>query len=184
MIQSWVKIPGAETTLASKYGKKMVAATFADPRGVEHEFVLFGQKDWSIILPVTADNKVVMVRQYKQGCDKIILELPAGTADFAKESPEAIARRELEEETGYRAGQVLALGPPLWIASRSSWTRFHCFLALQCEKVSAGKLDENEEIEVVLQPLEEVIRICHLEIEEPSTVVTVFRALPHLTKNH
>lgn len=180
MIQGWHK--GREEILLKKFGKEMRSVLFTNPRtNTEEEFVLFGNKDWSVVLPLTADMHVVTVRQYKQGCDKIIRELPAGAADFRNEKPEDVARRELLEETGYEAAEgMLFLGPPLWISSRSSWTRFWPFLALGCRKVAEQKLDDLEDIEIELIPLDEWIHQALSEIEEPSAVVATFRALPYI----
>ena len=182
MIQIWKK--GTEVTLLKKFGKEMRRVMFANPKtGAEEEFVLFGSKDWSVILPVTDDNQVITVLQYKQGCNKIIRELPAGVADFENEKPEDTARRELLEETGYEADSMKFLGPPLWISSRSSWTRFWPFLAKGCKKVAEAKLDSLEDIEIGLIPLEEWIQKTLSEIEEPSAIVATFRALPHIGYN-
>lgn len=179
-IQPWEKV-GEQTVIAKKFGKQLVSQMFLNPAtGKEEEFVLFGQKDWSVVLPVTEDGKVVAVKQYKQGCNQILLELPAGTADFKGETAEEVMRRELLEETGYEPKEVISLGPPQFIATRNSWTRFHPFLAKGCRKVKEAKIDLNEEIEVVLIPLEKWIDLCLKEIVEPSAIVATFRSLPHL----
>jgi len=179
MIQLWQLIK--QESLIKKFGKEMRKAIFKNPvNGEEEEYLLFGQRDWSVILPVTEDNMVVTVLQFKQGCNKIIHELPAGTADFTTESPEETARRELLEETGYQSEKMIFLGPPLWMASRNSWTRFFPFLASDCKKIKPGKLDEIELIESKLVPLKRWIEMARMEIEEPSAVVATFRALPYL----
>ena len=180
VIQPWKKV-GEATVLAAKFGKKLVSQPFEDPRtGKIDDFVLFGQRDWSVVLPITRSGEVVAVRQYKQGCDRIVVELPAGTADFQGESPESVMRRELLQETGYQPSKLVALGSPQWIATRSSWTRFYPFLALDCEKVQEAKLDASEDIEPVVFHLDEWIELCLEEIIEPSAIVATFRALPHL----
>ncbi|HHY40320.1 MAG TPA: NUDIX hydrolase, partial [Syntrophaceticus sp.] len=57
-----------------------------------------------VILPLTNEGEVVMVRQYRHATGEILLELPAGKRDGGEE-PLECARRELEEETGYTAEQ-------------------------------------------------------------------------------
>jgi ADP-ribose pyrophosphatase len=62
----------------------------------------------AVILPITADNKVVMVRNYRWSINRELLELPAGTLE-PLEDPQACAYRELEEETGFTAGTLRPL---------------------------------------------------------------------------
>src|SRR4051794_6629500 len=57
------------------------------------------------IMAVTDENKMVFVRQFRKPLEKTILEIPAGKLE-AGEDPLACAVRELEEETGYKAGEV------------------------------------------------------------------------------
>ncbi len=180
MLQLWPLIK-QKTLMRDRFGKEVRKTIFRNPsNNREEEYILFGQRDWSIVLPVTRDNMVVTVLQFKQGCNKIIHELPAGTVDPGEESPEEAVKRELMEETGYQSDTVIFLGPPLWMSSRNSWTRGFTFLALNCEKVREGKVDEMEVIETRLVPLERWIEMARTEIEEASSVVATFRALPHL----
>lgn len=180
-VKVWQKI--SEQTLAAGFGKEFRNAVFRNPlTGEDVDFKLIGQKDWSVVLPVTEDRMVLSVVQFKQGANKIMRELPAGTVDFSKELPVEVARRELREETGYALDEVIFLGPPQYIASRSSWTRFHCFLALGCVKVAEAKLDSIEDIEVELVPLARWIDMAQKEIEEPSALVTTFKSLPYLVQ--
>ena len=179
-IQPWEKV-GEPTVLAGKFGKRLVSQNFRNPAtGKEEEFTLYGQKDWSVVLPITEDGKVVTVSQYKQGCDQIVLELPAGTADFKDETPEEVMKRELLEETGYEPEEVILLGEPQYIATRNSWTRFWPFLARGCRKVKEVKIDLNEEIEVKIMPFDEWVQLALSSLVEPSAIVATFRSLPHL----
>lgn len=61
------------------------------------------------IVPLLDDDRVVLVRQYRAPCDLELLEIPAGKLDVDGEPPEAAARRELVEETGWAAGSVVEL---------------------------------------------------------------------------
>lgn len=184
MTQPWKKV-GGRTILAKKYGKWLASQNFENPNtGAEEEYIQFGQKDWSVVLAVTEDLQVLAVRQYKQGCDKVVLELPAGTADFtgdSQEDPTAVMTKELLDETGYQANRIYGLGA-FWIATRNSPTRFHCFLATGCTKSQEPENNPNEPIEVVTMGLQEWVNLAIREgkVEDPSAVVTTARALPHL----
>lgn len=60
------------------------------------------------ILPLLAENLVLMIRQYRHAVGRTIWEIPAGTME-KRETPAACARRELEEETGYSAKSMKLL---------------------------------------------------------------------------
>lgn len=59
--------------------------------------------DFAVIVPVTEEGKIVLVRQYRHGVEEVLLELPAGCMEPGEE-PEVSAHRELSEETGYTGG--------------------------------------------------------------------------------
>jgi 8-oxo-dGTP pyrophosphatase MutT (NUDIX family) len=63
----------------------------------------------ALILPITSNDEIVFVRQYRHGAGEILLELPAGTFNPKEESPQAAAIRELKEETGYITDNVIQL---------------------------------------------------------------------------
>lgn len=54
----------------------------------------------AIVLPITSNQEIILVRQYRHGAGEILLELPAGTFNPNQESPQAAAIREVKEETG------------------------------------------------------------------------------------
>jgi len=111
--------------------------------------------DWVNCVAVTADGRIVMVRQFRQGIGKTVLEIPGGTMDDTDPNPEFAMRRELLEETGYDFEKLIPLGA---VAPNpaSSNNLTHMFLATGGRKVQDQDLDENEEIEVVLMDLEDV----------------------------
>ena len=74
-----------------------------------HDFYVLGMPDWVNVVPVTSQGKVVVIRQYRHGTREISLEIPGGVVD-AGESHEETARRELLEETGYAAGEIIPIG--------------------------------------------------------------------------
>ena len=110
---------------------------------------------WVGALPVTEDGKIVMVRQYRHALGETCIELPGGCVDDTdKNADEAIAR-ELLEETGYAFSAYEYLGKISPNPSTNT-NLLHMYLALGGKKITAQKLDENEEIEIVLLTLNEL----------------------------
>lgn len=84
--------------------------TSRSPRtGRPHDFFRIEADDWVNVVAVTADDDIVMIRQYRHGSDEITLEIPGGIVDPG-ESPAEAAARELLEETGYRGAPAVPLG--------------------------------------------------------------------------
>jgi ADP-ribose pyrophosphatase len=130
----------------------------ADPRdGQAYVRTVIDAPDWCNVLPVTRAGEVVLIRQFRFGTWANELEIPGGMLDEG-EAPAAAAARELEEETGFRAGRLEALGvchpnPAVF------GNRLHTFLALDCERVHSGRQDSSEDIRVELVPRGELRRL-------------------------
>lgn len=106
------------------------------------------------VVPVL-DGQVLLVRQYRIAIGAEVLEIPAGKLE-GPEEPEHRGRRELEEETGYRAGRFIPVGSVYATVGYSS-EEIHLFLAFDLEKVGQN-LEFDEDIEVVAVPLEQARR--------------------------
>lgn len=102
------------------------------------------------VLAVTEAGNIVLARQYRPGPDEILDELPGGGIDRGESAMDA-ARRELLEETGYEAGEMISLGKVLECAY--STVCREGFLALRCRKIAEPVLDENE----FIQPVEKTV---------------------------
>src|SRR3990167_5341631 len=79
------------------------------PNGYVGEVEIIRHPGAVLIVPFLSQDKVVMIRQYRPVFDKFIYEFPAGTLE-KKESLFSCARREIVEETGYRAGRIIKTG--------------------------------------------------------------------------
>src|SRR4051812_34321422 len=77
--------------------------------GTTKRFSLIDAVDWVNIIALTADEQVVLVRQYRVGIDALCLEIPGGMVDPG-ETPMEAAVRELREETGYSGGHWKQIG--------------------------------------------------------------------------
>ena len=105
-------------------------------------------------MAITEQNEVILVRQYRHPVDEIMIEIPGGFIDPGEE-PETAISRELLEETGYTFSSLHLLGvTALNPGVLNNFT--YMFLALGGIKSAKQKLDPNEEIEIILKPLEEV----------------------------
>ncbi len=115
-----------------------------DSDGAAHNFFVIEAPDWVNVIALTKEKEIVLIEQYRQGTEEITLEIPGGMID-AGEEPEAAARRELAEETGYEAREFVLLGKsrpnP---AIQTNWM-YH-YLALDCEKTVETAFDEHESL--------------------------------------
>lgn len=80
--------------------------TFVDPDGNRFERDVVHHPGAVVVVPVTDDHEVVLVRQYRAAIDRELLEVPAGKRDVVDEPVEVTAHRELEEEVGMRAASM------------------------------------------------------------------------------
>jgi len=96
----------------------------------EKDVVAFGEA--AIVVPLLGDGRVVMVRQWRPAVKAWVLEVPAGRVEPG-ESPERAARRELEEEVGYAAGELVKLATAYATPGYSDEV-MHFFAALKLER--------------------------------------------------
>lgn len=133
--------------------------------------------DVVMVLPVTVNNEIVLVRQYKHAVGEILIELPAGFRQPGKTLEES-ALAELEEETGIRtsAGNLVYLGKTANNPTKTT-NITHAYLARHLEFNSEQRLDATEDIEVVMvKPKEALAMAINGEIWVADSCVTILRA--------
>ncbi|HSE97996.1 MAG TPA: NUDIX hydrolase, partial [Blastocatellia bacterium] len=127
-------------------------------------------------LPLFEDGRVALVRQWRYAVGRYSLEIAAGRIEPGH-TPEETAARELEEELGYRA-KVLEKLCEFYVAPGYCEERLYVYLATGLVK-SEQKLDDDEEIEVVLIPFEEALeRVETGAIDDAKSIITLLLAAP------
>jgi ADP-ribose pyrophosphatase len=108
-------------------------------------------------------DRLLLVRQWRQPAGRSLLEIPAGTLDRdpvtgALEDPELASRRELEEETGYRAASWEKLGT-FWTAPGFASELMHLYLATDLVAAGHDRLtpDADEALELARLPVADAL---------------------------
>ncbi|ALS38649.1 ADP-ribose pyrophosphatase [Enterococcus rotai] len=108
------------------------------------------------VIPITADHKMIMVKQFRKPMEKILLEIPAGKIDPGEhDHPKETAERELEEETGYRANKFTFV-TSMYVSPGFADELLHIYYAEDLEKVPNPRpQDEDEVLELYTLTLDE-----------------------------
>ena len=116
---------------------------------------LIDHKGAAAVVAVKEDGKLLMVRQYRNALDRETLEIPAGGLNSVDEPTKEAAARELEEETGYVAGNLeLLLTLRTTVAFCNE--KIDVYLATDL-KPGSQHLDEDEFLDVVTMPFEQLV---------------------------
>ncbi|GAB2573953.1 NUDIX hydrolase [Gracilibacillus alcaliphilus] len=126
------------------------------------------------IIPVTGDDKIVFVKQYRKPLEKTLVEIPAGKLEEG-EAPEMTAIRELEEETGYTTNQ-LKLIQSFYTSPGFADELVHLYFTNDLQRLDTPKLlDEDEFVEIMELTLEEAEKLMeNQEIHDAKTVYAIF----------
>lgn len=123
------------------------------------DFYVLDAPEWVNVIPITSDQNVILVEQYRYGIEQPTLEIPGGMVD-PDETPEDAIKRELREEAGYRSKTWSSLGKVS--ANPAIMTNYtHLFLAEGCtfEGVEEAHGDQHERINVHEIALEDFLSL-------------------------
>jgi ADP-ribose pyrophosphatase len=126
------------------------------PNGRHTDMAFIRHPGSTAVVPLLEDNTIVMEVQYRHPVGEYLLEIPAGSLEPG-ESPLTCAKRELLEETGFRAQELIKLGKIHMIPAYSD-EEIHVFIAKGLTPAEQN-LDPDEIIEVVNYPLEKAVRM-------------------------
>lgn len=155
-MQAWKRV---EPTKVQKVGwRTVVTKTFVLPNGQTTTFDTVWPEDQYFVhtIALTEDNKVVVSRCFRAGPEKIFDEIPGGFVDKG-ETPLEAAKRELLEESGYEAREIVSLGT----SHKDTYMNatWETFFATNCRKVGAPTTHEAEEQgEVLLISIDDLIK--------------------------
>lgn len=151
------------------------------PSGKLLEAVVFEFRAWANILAVTKDCKAVLIRQYRHGVQDVLWEIPGGVVEDGEDPVEGV-RRELLEETGYSASNIVQVGK-FYPNPALQTNTMYGFLALDAELAGKQHLDDGEQIEVHLVPLDDVLEMMRRgEFAHALQMAVLFHALAHMNR--
>ncbi len=125
------------------------------PDGARIDYGVLESTGFAAVVPVTEEGGVLLVRQWRQPVGAFTLELPGGGVEGGEDPLEA-ARRELFEETGYRA-EDLSLLSSLRTSPGRSTEACHLFRCRAVPEASGPRLEATEFVSIVKMPLEEAV---------------------------
>jgi 8-oxo-dGTP pyrophosphatase MutT (NUDIX family) len=146
------------------------------------DYFVLEESDFGIVVALTDAHEVVLVRQYKHGIGKIMLEVPAGYLESG-ENPLEGGLRELREETGYAVRWSAYVGSFVQHPTRQNH-RGHLVVATGAYLDGVQQLDHTEDIEVVVLPISEAFEmILRGEIDAITSVAPLYQAWAYLQKH-
>ncbi|HJQ28472.1 MAG TPA: NUDIX hydrolase [Rubrobacter sp.] len=177
----WARL-GSERLIETPYFSLRSDRLRLPDGGIKDPYYVIERPDAAIIFPLTAGGEVILVRQYRPPLEGMELGLPAGLVEEG-EDPEAAARRELSEETGYTGGEWEPLGSLASSPSlKNNWA--YLFLARGVEETTEPDPDEHELVEVVRVPVVELLDLVRAgKIVSSSGVAAVMLALQRLRED-
>ncbi len=158
-----------------KYNRGIEKVHFRLPSGGETDFFLSTGHPCIAGLALTKEQQVILVREYRPGPARVLLELPGGVIEPGEALETALAR-ELLEETGYRG--TVTLVTSVLPSAYATYIK-HAAVITDCEKVAEPKKEDNGEmVETELMSLHEFRR--HLRTGQMTDVEIGYLGLDYL----
>lgn len=141
---------------------------------IEYKREIIKHNGSAVIVPVFEDKTVALVRQYRHAAQEFLLEVPAGTLE-KDETPENGARREIEEEIGYKAGNIEKL-TEFYVSPGFLTEKMFVFLATELVETKQN-LDEDEIISIERLDFAEIYeKIRKNEIKDAKSMLSLIFA--------
>ncbi len=170
--KQWTRTDSKYLFQSRRYGVRQDALT--SPDGNTITYTVVEHPGFVVIVPLLPDGRVVMERIDRYPLQRVQLECPSGGLDG--EAPGLAARRELEEETGYRADRMIELGKYA-ASSGISNEEFSIFLALDVRPDGVLRREITEDIEIELIPLADLrSMVLRGEITDAPSALAILRA--------
>lgn len=142
------------------------------------------RRNYSTIVPFISDNEILAIKSYRHLVDSVQIEVPAGYIENG-ETPEQAAVRELEEETGYKAKEILRVGSYTLDYSMFE-QKGYIFAAYGLAKEGVHqKLGRMEKIEVAIVSIEEIRKLLYNgTILNAASIVALYKTLDYHDRHY
>lgn len=148
IIEDATTVPVNNQGVRSLFKNDFLSINAVPVKGNEH--IIFERNktnSGAIIVPMTSEGKIMLIKEFRAGIGGFVLSLPKGAQDHPGENPIVVAERELMEELGVSASGFYNTGINSYALPSFTNIRAGVIFAFDCEKVSEPKLDGDEQIE-------------------------------------
>ena len=154
-----------------------------DLNGIEKIYIRGIRKDYSTIVPFVSKDEILIIKSYRHLVDSIEIEVPSGYIDEGETAKQA-AIRELKEETGYTAKDIISIGSYTLDYSMFK-QKGNIFIAYDLDKEKAQSLGIMEKIDVEIIKIKEIEKLLlQGKISNAASIVAFYRALDYHKRNN
>lgn len=181
MIKPW-KTLNSKQTFKDRYLSVRTDQCEQDNGYIVPTYHVLEYTEWATLIPVTDDGNVVVIHEYRHPGGQIFTGLPGGVSEPGEVNIALVAARELREETGYSAREIVPVGS-CYPNPAIQDNQLHYYLALGCRLTHPQSLDANEEIEVSEMPYSEFLEYENLQHQHALHAAALFYAERYFTKH-